>query len=42
MMLAEHLKLDDEAKKALATIKKIAGSDGAFGGFNTLNATNVW
>lgn len=41
-MLAEHLKLDDEAKEALATIKKIAGSDGAFGGLNTLNATNVW
>lgn len=42
VMLAEHLKLDDEAKEALATIKKIAGSDGAFGGLNTLNATNVW
>ena len=42
VMLAEHLKLDDEAKEALATIKKIAESDGAFGGLNTLNATNVW
>lgn len=42
VMLAEHLKLNDEAKEALATIKKIAGSDGAFGGLNTLNATNVW
>ena len=28
VMLAEHLKLDDEAKEALATIKKVAGSDG--------------
>ena len=41
-MIAEHLKLDDEAKKALATIKKIAESDGALDGLNTLNATNVW
>ena len=41
-MLAEHLKLDDEAKTALATIKKIAESDGALGGLNTFNATNVW
>ncbi len=42
VMLAEHLKLNDEAKSALATIRKIAESDGALGGLNTANATNVW